>query len=143
MAIMATILVLAIAGLVVGLVVSRHSGSISTTTSSIGTTTTTDLVIPTYNSKYNARQDVTTESCSAVGGAWTSTGKIVNEASAPKRIEIVIDFVDASTAGVVNTKLVKVARLAAHATTTWSVTGAAGDQGLNCAIRWAQAWPVK
>jgi hypothetical protein len=116
--------------------------STSSTTGPSNTTSTTTAIVPAYSIKRNARTAVTTSSCVHGANQWTFSGSIRNASSSAKRYAVVIDFVRTATAAVVDTKVITVARLGAGRAHPWTVSGASGYSGLDCVVRFAEAWPA-
>ena len=143
---------LLIVGVIVGLIISRQGSHVavttttqtSTTTSATsGTTTTTNVVVPPFVPKYNIRSSVTPRSCRHSGHQWTYSGSVRNNQSRAVRVHMVFDFLNTKTAAVAATRVVFVPRLAARARYRWSVSATTPPGPFGCAVRFAEASPVK
>jgi hypothetical protein len=103
---------------------SPRAGSLPPTTTSISA---------------NAREDVTTVgSCSRdAAGLWVLDGAVTNRSDKRHSYTIIVDFTDIA-ATVEDTKTVTVPPVSPRGIATWSVSGAAGQEGIRCVIRTAR-----
>ena len=103
---------------------SPRAGSLPPTTTSISA---------------NAREDVTTVgSCSRdAAGLWVLDGAVKNRSDKRQSYTIIVDFTDVA-ATVEDTKTVSVPPVSPGGIATWSVSGAAGQEGIRCVIRTAR-----
>jgi hypothetical protein len=104
------------------------------TTTSVTTATTIPFVVA-----KNARQDVTTGTCTEVGGDWVLNGVVKNSATTARTYQIVVDFVDQPGDTVLDTRIVTTASVKPAASLTWSAKSTPGLKNVACVIRQVQA----
>ncbi|MGD0375752.1 MAG: hypothetical protein ABSB01_14355 [Streptosporangiaceae bacterium] len=96
------------------------------------------VTVPKYVAAENARKDVAASSCKHDGAkGWLLKGTLTNSSSSARSYSIVIDFVSSKGDTVLDTKVVRVRRVAPKASAHWSAIGAAGQANVTCVIRQA------
>ena len=113
-----------------------------TTTSaatSTGPTTTTHYVNVPFKLSHNARHDVTTSTCTKIGGAWTLKGTVRNSKRIARNYQIVVDFVTTPGNTVLFTRVITIPKIKPGATARWSATSKRGIATASCVIRQVQS----
>jgi hypothetical protein len=114
------------------------SATSTTTTTPTTTSTTTATTIP-YVAAKNARQDVSTGTCTLSGGDWVLSGVVKNSATTARTYQIVVDFVSQPGDTVLDTQIVTTASVKPAASLSWSAKSTPGLKNVACVIRQVQA----
>lgn len=86
----------------------------------------------------NARADVSVGTCTDTADGWVLHGTVKNPGPAPKRFQIVVDFVSVPGSTVLATTVLNVPSVDPQRSAVWSAVGAKGKSGVNCLVRQAQ-----